>query len=143
MAGGSSNGSVSQILSKYDCDVLMYSQESEDITQIYTVLKEFSEGAAPGAFIADLIPPLAKIPEHFQWWRASALAYQHRQTRIWMKFWNNLREQMAAKRAPECFVKQFIETQFEKQGIDEVQAAYVAGSKPALALPHCLKKSKR
>lgn len=57
-----------------------------------------------------------------------ALKYQDRQTRIWMKFWNTLKAQIAAKTAPDCFVKQFIETQFEKQGIDEVQAAYVAGS---------------
>jgi len=35
---------------------------------------------------------------------------------------------MERKKAPECFVKQFIETQYEKQGISEVQAAFVAGT---------------
>ena len=118
-------------------------QESEDITEIYTVLKEFSEGAAPGAFLADIIPPLAEIPLRFQWWRAEALRYQQRQTRIWMKFWNTLKDQMAAKTAPECFVKQFVETQYEKQGIDEVQAAYVAGSKCIYALSFCSSSTSR
>lgn len=104
-------------------------QQSEDVREVYGLMKEFSDSTAPGAFIADLIPPLAKLPVWMQWWRARALRYQARQTKIWMKFWSNLKQQMEEKKAPECFVKQFIETDYEKNGISEIQAAYVAGSK--------------
>jgi hypothetical protein len=105
-------------------------QESEDIRQVYQVMKEFSEATAPGAFIADLIPPLAKIPVFLQTWRTRALEYHRHQKDIWMRYWNNLQSQIASKRAPECFVKQFVTSDFDKQGISEVQGAFVAGSTP-------------
>ena len=91
-------------------------------------MKEFSEGTAPGAFLADLIPPLANIPVFLQWWRPRGLRYQHRQVKIWTKYWNDLMVKMDTKSAPECFVKHFAETDYKKQDIGEVQAAFVAGT---------------
>lgn len=93
-------------------------------------MKDFSDNAKPGAHIADLIPPLAEIiPEPFQWWRKSALALQERQSKIWLKYWTSLKKLVDEKKAPECFVKQFMATDYQKQGISEIQAAFVAGSK--------------
>lgn len=92
-------------------------------------MKDFSESAAPGAFVADLIPPLARLPVRLQWWRKRALGYQQRQTKIWMRYWLTLKEQMKEKRAPECFVKQLMGTDYQSQGISEVQGAFIAGSK--------------
>jgi hypothetical protein len=92
-------------------------------------MKEFSDAAAPGAFLADLIPPLADIiPVPLQWWRSKALKYQERQTASWMKYWNALQDQLVKGNAPKCFVKQFSESGYKAQGISDVQAAYVAGS---------------
>lgn len=45
-----------------------------------------------------------------------------------MKYWMNLKHQVANKEAPDCFVKQFMETDYQKQDISEVQGAFVAGS---------------
>lgn len=98
-------------------------------------MKEFSESAEPGAFLADTFPPLAKLPLALQWWRPRARRYYERQQRIWMKFWSNLTRKMRHGNAPECFVKQWVETEYEKQGISEVQAAFVAGSKLAVISP--------
>jgi len=107
--------------------------DCEEVREIYMLLKEFSEATTPGAFLADLIPPLADIiPVWLQTWRKTALKYQARQTAIWMKFWRELRTQIDDGTAPECFVKGFIEQDFERQNISEVQAAYVAGSKCVL-----------
>jgi hypothetical protein len=93
-------------------------------------MKEFSECAAPGEFIAELIPPLVDIiPVSLQWWRPRALKYQERQTKIWVRYWDTLMKQIKEGRAPNCFVKQFAETDYKDQGISDVQAAYVAGSK--------------
>ncbi len=36
--------------------------------------------------------------------------------------------QIDTKSAPECFVKQFAETDYKKENISEVQAAFVAGT---------------
>ncbi len=95
--------------------------------EIYTLMNDFSEHAAPGAYLADLIPPMAKIPVSLQWWRGRALKCYYRQLRIWWKYWTTLKQQIAEKTAPECFVKQYVATEYEKEGIDEEQSAFVAG----------------
>ena len=41
---------------------------------------------------------------------------------------DRLKTQMDLNQAPECFVKQFIETDYEKNDISELQASFVAGS---------------
>ena len=43
--------------------------------------------------------------------------------------WSGLTEQMEAKTAPECFLKGFREGDFKKQGISDIQGAFVAGSR--------------
>lgn len=91
-------------------------------------MEDFSKAATPGAYLADAFPPLAKLPAALQWWRKSALAGYNRQAQIWLKYWNKLRAQMMEKTAPECFVKQFMEDLDAKNDIDEVTAAFVAGS---------------
>jgi len=91
-------------------------------------MDDFSKSTTHGAFLADMLPPLAKLPLWMQTWRKRALSYQARQTAIWMKYWMGLRTQMDLGTAPDCFVRGFIEDGFEKQNIPEVQAAYVAGS---------------
>ena len=92
-------------------------------------MQEFSESAEPGAYIADLIIPLARLPFALQWWRPSAQKKYERQRDIWMKYWNTLAEQIGSGKAPECFVTQFALGDFKKQDISETQAAFVAGSK--------------
>ncbi|KAF7553267.1 hypothetical protein G7Z17_g3760 [Cylindrodendrum hubeiense] len=105
-----------------------YMHDCDDVKEIYDLMKDFSDAAEPGAFIADLFPPLAKIPVSLQWWRPRAVQAYNKQKQTWMKHWNRLKAEMKEKKAPECFVKQFLETDFEKQGINEVQASFVAGS---------------
>jgi hypothetical protein len=95
---------------------------------------DFTRAAEPGAYIADLIPVLANLPTWLQWWRASATRGYERQARYWMKLWNRLKDQKRDGTAPECFVKQFLETDFEKQGITDIQGAFVAGCESALSV---------
>ena len=92
-------------------------------------MQDFSEHAAPGAHIAEAFPPLAKLPVFMQWWRKELLPLQQRQARLWMKFWNELKAKMDAKRAPPCFARQVLEEDYQKLGISELQAAFLAGCK--------------
>ena len=92
-------------------------------------MEEFSNAAVPGKYLAETFPLLNRLPLWMQWWRKDALHSFNRQAVIWMKYWNRLRKQMDQGEAPACFVKQFIETDFEKNGISELQASFVAGSK--------------
>ena len=56
------------------------------------------------------------------------MRYQERQNRVWMGYWQDLKKKIEDGTAPECFVKQFSESDYERKGIDEMQAAYTAGS---------------
>ena len=47
--------------------------------------------------------------------------------RVWTKYWKKLEEQIHDGTAPECFVKQFAESDYQAKGISEIQAAYLAG----------------
>lgn len=99
-------------------------------------MQDFTEVATPGAYLAESFPPLAKLPVSLQWWRASALAAFHRQAAVWMNYWTTLQKQIDEKKAPPCFVKQFVETDYKKQNISELQAAFVAGSTYGILLPY-------
>ncbi|KAJ5618601.1 hypothetical protein N7528_006712 [Penicillium herquei] len=102
--------------------------DCEDVREIYGLMQEFSEIATPGKHIAEILPVLARLPTFLQWWRKSILHSFDRQAAIWMEYWTRLKEQMESNQAPECFVKQFIETDYEKHDISELQAAFVAGT---------------
>lgn len=103
-------------------------QDCEDTREIYGLMDEFSKAATPGRYMAETLPGLAKLPAWMQWWRKEALRSFNRQAAIWMKYWTGLRTKMEQGQAPECFVKQFIETDYEKNKISELQASFVAGS---------------
>lgn len=102
-------------------------QDSEDARAVYAVMNDFSTNARPGAYIADAVPPLAKLPIPLQWWRKSAEAAFARQAAVWHRLYANLQAQVQAGKAPECFVKRFIESQNAKDEIDEVQREFIAG----------------
>ncbi|KAF2109514.1 cytochrome P450 [Lophiotrema nucula] len=102
--------------------------ECQEVREIYGIMTDFSNVASPGAYIADTFPPLGRLPVSLQWWRGSLKPLFQRQANLWMSFWSSLKTQMETGKAPECFVKQVIETEYEKQGISELQAAFLAGS---------------
>lgn len=91
-------------------------------------MNDFSTVAAPGAYLADTLPFLGKLPPSLQWWRKSLKPFFDRQANLWMSLFSSLKTQMETKQAPECFVKQLIESDYSAQGISELQAAFLAGS---------------
>jgi cytochrome P450 len=102
--------------------------ECDEVREIYGIVNDFSIVGKPGAYLADAIPPLGKLPVWMQWWRRPLKPLFDRQAKLWMKLWTSLRTQIETGQAPECFVKQLIESGYEKQGISELQAAFLAGS---------------
>ncbi|OAL07244.1 cytochrome P450 76C3 [Phaeosphaeriaceae sp. SRC1lsM3a] len=104
---------------EWDCD---------EVRGIYSLMNDFSIIAKPGTYLADALPFFGKLPLSLQWWRKGLKPYFDKQANLWMSFWSSLKTQMETKQAPECFVKQFIESDYEKQGISELQAAFLAGS---------------
>ncbi|EFQ87173.1 hypothetical protein PTT_17321 [Pyrenophora teres f. teres 0-1] len=121
---------------RYTVSVIMTSTYGRRIPQwdcpevhsIYEIMNDFSTIAKPGAYLADTLPFLGKLPPSLQWWRKGVKPYFEKQAKLWMSFWSTLKTQMETKQAPECFVKQLIQSGYEDQGISELQAAFLAGS---------------
>ncbi|CAE7001400.1 hypothetical protein P3342_001417 [Pyrenophora teres f. teres] len=121
---------------RYTVSVIMTSTYGRRIPQwdcpevhsIYEIMNDFSTIAKPGAYLADTLPFLGKLPPSLQWWRKGVKPYFEKQAKLWMSFWSTLKTQMETKQAPECFVKQLIQSGYEEQGISELQAAFLAGS---------------
>lgn len=107
--------------------MLMRDQDDRDVQDVYEVMKDFTINAAPGAYLADALPPLAKLPRALQWWRRSAEAAFSRQAAVWHRLYKDLVAQLDAGKAPECFVKRLIESQHDKQDVDELQREFIAG----------------
>jgi cytochrome P450 len=91
-------------------------------------MNDFSIVAKPGSYLADALPFFGNLPRQLQWWHKGLQPLFDKQANLRMSFWSSLKTQMETKQAPECFAKQFIESGYEKQGISELQAAFLAGS---------------
>ena len=52
-----------------------------------------------------------------------------RQVTLWLKYWNQICANMKMGTASDCFAKQFVQDVDQRSDIDEVTAAFVAGSK--------------
>lgn len=102
--------------------------ECDEVREIYGIMNDFSNTATPGKYLADTIPPLGRLPPRLQWWRKSLKPLFERQANLWMRLWSSLKTQIDTGQAPECFVKQVIESGYERQGVSELQAAFLAGS---------------
>jgi hypothetical protein len=98
-------------------------------------MRELSVSTEPGQYLADLIPFLTKIPVFLQTWRARAQKSFERQKDIWMKYWTGLSRDIEAERAPPCFAKELKDKNFEREGITELQSAFLAGSKLLSPVP--------
>jgi hypothetical protein len=103
--------------------------------QIFQILADFGEASGPTRWLAEVIPPLSKLPTFLQWWRPEAMKFQENQNQAWMGYWLQLKKKIEEGTAPDCFVKQFAQSDYQSKGIDEMQAAYTAGSNSPLV--HC------
>ncbi|KAF1842792.1 cytochrome P450 76C3 [Cucurbitaria berberidis CBS 394.84] len=130
------NGVGYTAIRRYTVSVIMTSTygrripdwDCNEVHGIYSLMNDFSIVARPGNYLADTLPFLGNLPPRLQWWRKDLQPLFEKQANLWMSFFTSLKTQMETKQAPECFVKQFIESDYEKQGISELQAAFLAGS---------------
>lgn len=120
---------------RYTSSVIMYSTygrrvESLDDPVLQAIYEEASVFADVFGtrFLVDKYPILEKLPKILQWWRRKYEPYHQKEVELWMGLWNGLKKQLAAGIRTGCFVENFIEADYPKMGISEVQAAYVAGT---------------
>ncbi|KAH8587006.1 cytochrome P450 [Bisporella sp. PMI_857] len=98
------------------------------VKEIYDVLDNLTEMTAPGAHAVDSFPSLACLPEIFlgNWRTFGKKVFEH-DSKVYTKLWNNLKREVDQGIAKDCFCKSFYLANPEKQGIDDLLAAYTCG----------------
>lgn len=84
-----------------------------------------TEMTAPGAHAVDTFPSLKHLP---QWllgnWRTFGQRVFDHDSKIYLELWEELKRQVDNGTAEDCFCKNFYLSDPEKQGIDNLMAAY-------------------
>lgn len=104
------------------------SWEDPLIKKIYTVLDNLTEMTAPGAHAVDSFPSLASLPEFLLGnWRSFGKKVFDHDSKVYMELWERLKREVKEGTARQSFCKDFYLADPEKQGIDDLLAAYTCG----------------
>ncbi|KAL8719644.1 MAG: hypothetical protein Q9225_003366 [Loekoesia sp. 1 TL-2023] len=101
--------------------------DHEDVHHAATSSKLLSKVSKPGAFIEDMIPPLARLPEWLQPGRKRALAFAEPILDAKMRLWNRLKGEVTSGSAPPSFGKELMGSDYKAQGLNDEDAAWIIG----------------
>jgi hypothetical protein len=104
--------------------------DCEDIKKIYGVLARFTKFRRPGTWLVETFPSLANnvIFNMFSNWRSVGKEIQKQDQAVYQSFWNDLKKKIADGTAPHSWGKAFVQSNYEKHGMDELGAIYTAYS---------------
>ena len=91
-------------------------------------MNEAADRLIPAYSLINVFPKLMDLPTWMHWWQKVADEYRIRQEQIWFRLWGDMEKKIDQGVAPDCFGRQLVETGYRQKGIDEGQAAFVAGS---------------
>ena len=102
--------------------------DAEIVKNIYKVVNNLQNVATPGMWLVDTFPELRHFPEWmFGNWRTFGRKCVEHDSPIYLKLWRNMKQEVDEGRANSCFARDFHLSNPEKQGFDELQAAYQTG----------------
>ena len=76
----------------------------------------------------DTFPSLASIPlfNMFSNWQKVGAEIHKQDSEVFLSFWNQMRKEIEAGTAPHSFGRDFVQSNYKAQGLDELDAAYTA-----------------
>ena len=100
---------------------------------IFRVIGRVASYRRPGSSLVDMFPALANFPlyDHFTPWKQKGRKMAELDVEVWSCFWNRMKKQVENGTAPHSWGKEFMRSNYEKYGIDELGAIY-AGYNPML-----------
>jgi hypothetical protein len=80
----------------------------------------------PGSFLVDTFPGLADNPvfNAFSNWKTVGAEIHKADADVFMAFWKDMLKELEMGTAHHCFGKDFVQSNYEAQGLDELLAAY-------------------
>ena len=105
-----------QRIPEFDC---------QEVKDVYGNMRILSIILSPGTFWVDVFPPLAILPMWLMpsyWMARKCRNFMHENT---MRHWNDLKRRIEAGKAPECFAKHVMESDYKSQGLDEETASWM------------------
>lgn len=104
------------------------SGDCKEVRQVYEVLERFVSYRRPGSFLVDTFPSLASIPlfNAFSNWQQIGAEIFKADSEVFLSLWNQMVKEIEAGTAPHSFGRDFVQSNYKAQGLDELDAAYVA-----------------
>jgi len=102
--------------------------DCEEVRQVFGVLGRFVTYRRPGSFLVDTFPLLADIPlfNTISNWKQIGEQIHKADSEVFLSFWNQMRKEIEAGNAPHSFGRDFVQSNYKAQGLDELDAAYTA-----------------
>src|SRR5436190_23717629 len=92
------------------------------------MLERFITYRRPGSFLVDTFPSLAFILlfNFFSNWQRVGAEIYKADSEVFLSFWNQMLEEVKAGTASHSFDRDFVQSNYKAQGLDELDAAYTA-----------------
>lgn len=101
--------------------------DHEDVHHAANSSKIRGKVSKPGAFIEDMIPPMAALPPWLQPSRKKALTYAEPVLDAKTRLWNRLKREVVSGKAPSSFGRELMESNYKAQGLKDEDAAWISG----------------
>jgi|SRR5579859_7989409 len=100
--------------------------DNPDVRDIFSVIGRVASYRRPGSSLVDMFPALANFPlyDYLTSWRARAQKMADLDAEVWSRFWYGMKRQVENGTAPHSWGKEFMRSNYEKYGIDELGAIY-------------------
>lgn len=106
--------------------------DCQDVRDIFSVIGRVASYRRPGSSLVDMFPALARFPlyEFITSWKIKGQEMCDLDAAVWSRFWYQMKRQVQEGTAPHSWGKEFMRSNYEKYGIDEMGAIY-AGYAPS------------
>ena len=102
--------------------------DCEEVRRVYGVLSRFVTFRRPGSFLVDTFPSLENFSlfNMISNWRQVGAEIHKKDAEVFLGFWNDMLKKVEDGTAPHSFGRDFVQSNYKAQGLEELDAAYTA-----------------
>ncbi|KAK4498266.1 hypothetical protein PRZ48_010923 [Zasmidium cellare] len=100
----------------------------QSVRNVFNVVHTVERVASPGAYLVDTFPSLLILPQAIAPFKQELAGLHERELKLFRKLLNDVKSEMKAGTAPDCWEKDYLERKAEFPHLNEDEAAYVVGT---------------